>query len=232
MAMSSGSLASLDRAPAASSPRWWRWLAAVEVALATAAVLLDLLVPSLVLVLLAAASLAVRRQSPSTLGLRRSHARRLVAKMFLVAAGWSLVQLSLTMPVANHLSGRNQDLGQFDDVEGDLALLLLFVVLSWTLAAFVEEVAFRGLLLTRVRELLGPSPAATVLAVTLTSILFGVLHSEQGLVGVLLVTLDAIVLCAVRLHYDTLWASVLVHGFNNTLGFVTFFLVGPVHGFW
>ena len=58
------------------------------------------------------------------------------------------------------------------------------------------------------------------------------MHSEQGLIGVLLVSLDAIVLCLVRLHYDTLWASVLVHGFNNTLGFVAFFLVGPIYGFW
>lgn len=35
-----------------------------------------------------------------------------------------------------------------------------------------------------------------------------------------------------RLRYGTLWAPVLAHGFNNTLGFVTFFLVGPVHGLW
>jgi membrane protease YdiL (CAAX protease family) len=35
-----------------------------------------------------------------------------------------------------------------------------------------------------------------------------------------------------RLHYRTLWAPVLAHGFNNTIGLVTFFLVGPVHGLW
>jgi hypothetical protein len=28
------------------------------------------------------------------------------------------------------------------------------------------------------------------------------------------------------------WAAVLVHGSNNTLGFVTFFLVGPIDGLW
>jgi hypothetical protein len=25
---------------------------------------------------------------------------------------------------------------------------------------------------------------------------------------------------------------VLAHGFNNTIGFVAFFLVGPIHGLW
>jgi len=204
----------------------------VEVALAAAAVLLDLLIPSMVLVLLAGISLVVRRQRPSTIGLRRANTRWLVPKMFAVAAGWSLVQLSVTMPVANHLSGSRQDLSQFDDVEHNFALLLVFVALSWTLAAFVEEVAFRGYLLTRLREVLGSSRASLVIAVLVSSILFGAMHSEQGLIGVLVVTLDAIVLSIVRLHYDSVWASVLVHGFNNTLGFVTFFFVGPVYGFW
>jgi len=218
--------------PARSRSHWWTWLAVGEVVLATVAVLLDVLIPSLVLVLLAGVSLAVRRQPPATLGLRRSPARGLVAKMFAVAAGWSLVQLGLTMPVASRLSGRQQDLSQFDDVQGDLLLLLVLVALSWTLAAFVEEVAFRGFLLTRLRETLGPSRISLVLAVLLTSVLFGVMHSEQGPVGVLLVSLDAVVLSIVRIHYDTVWSSVLVHGFNNTLGFVAFFFIGPVYGLW
>ncbi|WP_151081823.1 CPBP family intramembrane glutamic endopeptidase [Nocardioides cynanchi] len=216
----------------AAAPRWWTWLAAVEVALAVAAVVLDVLIPSLVLVLLAVVSLGVRHQGPGTLGLRRSRSPGLVPKMFGIAAGWSLVQLGLTMPVANHLSGHRQDLSQFADVHGDLVLLSVYLLLSWTLAAFVEELAFRGFLLSRIREVLGSSRASLVTAVLLTSVLFGVLHSEQGVIGVVLVSLDAIVLAVVRIHFDTLWAAVLVHGFDNTLGFVTFFLVGPVYGLW
>lgn len=232
MATHTGTLGRDREVVAGGPPRWWTVLAVVEVAVATAVVLLDVLVPSLVVVLVAGVSLLLRRQSLSSLGLRRSRAHRLVLTTFLVAAGWSLVQLGLTLPVAGHLSGHQQDLSQFDDLQGDVGLLVLFLVLGWTLAAFVEELAFRGLLLTRVRELLGPSRAATAVAVLLTSVLFGVMHSEQGAIGVVVVSLDAVVLCAVRLRYDSLWASVLVHGFGNTLGFVTFFLVGPVHGLW
>ena len=216
----------------ASRPRWWTWLATVEVALAIVAVLRDLLIPSLVLVLLAGISLAVRRQSPATLGVRRAHARGLVSKMLVVATAWSLVQVSLTMPLAAHLSGRKQDLSQFETVEGNVLLLLAFVALSWSLAACVEELAFRGYLLTRLREILGPSKISVIASVLKTKVLFGVMHSEQGLIGVLLVSLDAVVLSVVRIHYDTLWAPVLVHGFNNTLGFVVFFFVGPVYGLW
>jgi hypothetical protein len=136
------------------------------------------------------------------------------------------------MPLANHVSGTRQDLSGFADLEGDLGLLLVFLVLSWTLAAFVEEVAFRGYLQTRMRDVLGHGRAGTVVAVLASSVLFGVLHSEQGLIGVLVVSLDAVALSVVRYRCRTLWASVLAHGFNNTIGFVAFYLVGPVYGLW
>lgn len=38
--------------------------------------------------------------------------------------------------------------------------------------------------------------------------------------------------CVLRYRYRTLWAPVLAHGFIDTIGFVSFFLVGPVCGLW
>jgi membrane protease YdiL (CAAX protease family) len=63
-------------------------------------------------------------------------------------------------------------------------------------------------------------------------VLFGIAHSEQGIVGVVTITLDGLVFCGLRLHFRTLWAPVLAHGFNNTIGFVAFYFVGPVYGLW
>lgn len=215
--------------------RWsrrWQVMAGIEVLAATAAVLLDLLIPSLVLCAMALLSLAVRRARLGSLGLRRVPAWPLVLRMLVFAVLWSIVQLGLTMPLASHVSGRRQDLSGFAGVEGNLGLLLLLVTLSWTLAAFVEELAFRGYLLTRLRETLGGGRSATVVAVLVSSVLFGSIHSEQGLIGVLVVSLDAIAFSILRLRNRTLWAPVLAHGFNNTLGFVAFFFVGPIYGFW
>lgn len=220
------------RAQSRSWRTWRTWLAVAELVVAVAAILLDLAIPSLLILLLAGVSLAVRREGPSSLGLRGPTRHHLLAGTAAFAVVWSVFQVAVTMPIANHLSGERQDLGVFADVEGDVALLLLLVALSWTLGAFVEEVAFRGFLLTRLREVLGEGRVAVVVAVLVSSVLFGVLHSEQGLVGVVVVALDAVAFCGLRLYYGTLWASVLAHGFNNTLGLVTFFLVGPVYGFW
>ncbi|QBR92257.1 CPBP family intramembrane glutamic endopeptidase [Nocardioides euryhalodurans] len=213
------------------TPRAWLVVAGVEVALGTAAVIADLALPTLVLLLLAGLSLALRREGPASLGLRRAPLS-LVPKMLAFAAAWSLFQLGVTMPVANHVSGTRQDLSAFAGLEGDLGMLVTLLVLSWTLAALGEELAYRGFLLTRMSQVLGSGRLAVAVAVVATSVLFGVAHSEQGAIGVLVVSLDGLAFAWLRLHHGTLWAPVLAHGFNNTLGFVTFFLVGPVHALW
>ena len=213
--------------------RIWRATIALEVLAATTAVLLDLIVPTFVLLALTFASLTARREHLTSLGLiRPATGTHLTAKMLAFAGGWSLLQLCVFMPVANHVSGREQDLSDFSSLEGDLGKLVILLALSWTLAAVGEELAYRGYLQTRIAQLFGSRRTGLVVSVLASSILFGIAHTEQGLVGVVIVTIDGIAFSVVRHHYRTLWASVLAHGFNNTIGFIAFFLIGPIHGFW
>ena len=213
--------------------RLWRVVTALEVAAAVVAVLADLLIPSLVLLVLAGISLLARRRGPASLGFHRpARPGRLVGLMLAVAAGWTLLHYALLIPVTNHISGERQDVSDFEELQGNLGLLLLMLVLAWTLAAMVEETAFRGYLLTRVRELLGDGRTGLMVAVLACSLLFGLLHTEQGLVGAVLATIDGVLFCVLRLWSGTLWASILCHGFINTIGFVSFYLVGPVYGLW
>ncbi len=212
--------------------RAWTIVTAVEVVAACLAILLDLIVPSLVLLVMAGVSLLARRAHWSSLGFHRPQDRRLVPKMLVFAVAWSLFQLAVAMPIANHVSGEKQDLSDFEDLEGNLGMLLGMLVLGWIVGALAEELAYRGYLQTRMRQLLGNSAVALVVTVLLSSVLFGRVHSEQGLIGIVIVTLDGIAWSVLRYRYQTLWASVLAHGFNNTIGFVTFFFVGPVYGLW
>lgn len=232
---------SLARPPTRESgPRSRRWMfwTAVEAAAAVVAVLADVLIPSLVLVAMALVSLTVRRTGLGadgwhSLGLRRlGHGGRVAGVVLALVALWSLLQLSVTMPIANHVSGHRQDLDAFDDLQGNVGLLLVLLVVGWILGAVVEEVAYRGYLLTRIREAIGHGRVGVWLAVLASSLLFGLAHTEQGAVGVAVVTLDGLFFCALRYRFRSLWASVLAHGFNNTLGFLAFFLVGPIYGFW
>ncbi|HET7688833.1 MAG TPA: CPBP family intramembrane glutamic endopeptidase [Nocardioidaceae bacterium] len=212
--------------------RTWSVLAGIEALVAVVAVALDLFVVTFVLLAMLTVSLVARREGPSSIGLHRPAGAHLAGKMLAFAVLWSVFQLSVTLPVASHVSGKQQDLSAFDGLKGDLPQLAALLLLSWTLAALGEELAYRGYLFTRIRQTFGERPVGVVAAVGLSSVLFGWAHSEQGAIGVLVVATDALAWSLLRLRYDTLWAPVLAHGFNNTVGFVAFFLVGPIHGFW
>lgn len=213
--------------------RRWRVLAAVEVAAVVAVVVADWFIPAVVVVALAGVSLLLRRRGPSSLGFHRpARPLRLVAQMAAFAVAWTLVNVAVLIPVTNHLSGTRQDVSAFADLEGDLALLALYLAASWLLAAFCEEAAFRGYLLTRLTDRLGPGRLQLVVAVTGSSVLFGLLHTEQGVVGVIAAALAGVVFCVLRYWFGTVWAPVLAHGFDDTLGFTWFFLFGPFYGLW
>jgi membrane protease YdiL (CAAX protease family) len=79
---------------------------------------------------------------------------------------------------------------------------------------------------------LGHGRLHVAVAVLGSSVLFGLLHTEQGPVGVVVAALGGVVLSVLRYRCRTLWAPVLAHGFDDTLGFTWFFFFGPVYGLW
>jgi uncharacterized protein len=120
--------------PTSSKAGLWRVLAAVEVGLATAAVLLDLGVPTLVLIALAVMSLIARRQGAGSLGLRRpARPVRMAAQVFGLSLLWTALTLAMIMPVVEHLTGQRRDVSQFAPLQGNLGLLLYLLLISWTL---------------------------------------------------------------------------------------------------
>ena len=111
-------------------------------------------------------------------------------------------------------------------------MLLILVALSWTLAAVGEETVYRGYIPTRIADVFGQKRVGILLGVGVSAALFALAHIEQGVSGVVVTFLDAIYFSALRWRFRTLWAAVLAHGFNNTIGLVTFFFVGPIYGLW
>lgn len=205
----------------------------VEILAVALAVLLDVLIPTLVILLLATVSLLARREPPSSLGFHRvASPWRLVWQMAAFALVWTLVHVAVFIPVLSHLTGREQDFSDFEDLEGNISLLIVLLLLSWTLAALGEEAAYRGYLQTRLTQLIGVSGFALVFSIACSSVLFGLAHTEQGFIGVSLATINGIAYCVLRYRCATLWASVLAHGFSNTIGMVSFYIAGPIYGLW
>jgi CAAX protease family protein len=106
-----------------------------------------------------------------------------------------------------------------EEIAGHLGVALTWLLLVWSFAAFGEEVAYRGYLLTRAADLGGRSTPAYWGAVLLTSVLFGYGHYYKGPAGIVDSGMAGLVLgAAYMLSGRSLWTSILAHGFIDTFG--------------
>lgn len=204
-----------------------------EILLATTAVALDILIPAAVIIVLGLVFLLIRRENLSVFGAKKAVCPgRMALYMLGCAALWTVVDYGLLMPALNHLTGTAQNLSAYEGLKGNLPQLALYLAAGWILGGFLEEFAFRGVLQTRVASLFSGARAGVFASVLITSVLFGFLHTEQGIVGVVITTVDALFFSFLKQKYQNTWASALAHGFMNTIGIVTIFFTGPIYGLW
>jgi membrane protease YdiL (CAAX protease family) len=208
-----------------------RLMAAVELALAVAIIAAGLRIPSIVFALgsapwlLVAGLIAFRLRGPGwrAIGLARpASISRTIAIGVLVGLGYQIVGTYLVEPlIARLTSGELPNVSQFSNLIGNEALLLFWLTLSWTLAAVVEELGYRGWILTRCVEIGGGSRGAWVAAVLVSSVLFGVVHAYQGLSGMISTGLTGVLFAVTYLASGrNLWAAIIAHGVLDTAGFV------------
>ena len=98
-----------------------------------------------------------------------------------------------------------------------LALLGLAVV--WTLAAFGEEMVFRGYVFGRIADL----TSTKIAAVILSTVLFGFGHFYRGPAGVVDACISGLTFALLYAGTGNLWLPILAHGFTDTLGLVLVF---------
>jgi len=106
-------------------------------------------------------------------------------------------------------------------ITGNLKVALLALLIVWTFAAFGEEVAYRGYLLTRAADVGKRSAAAYWIGVVLVSILFGYGHYYKGPAGVLDSGVAGLILgSAYLLSGRNLWTCILAHGLIDTFAVI------------
>ena len=127
---------------------------------------------------------------------------------------------SVTQPLLVRLFHRWPDLSDLRPLVGSRSLLALALLLTWTLAAFGEELVYRGYLMNRVADLFGRTRAAWTLSLILMSILFGFGHFDQGAIGQIENVIGG---CLLGLFYlvcgQKLAVPVVAHGVQDTIFF-------------
>jgi membrane protease YdiL (CAAX protease family) len=111
-----------------------------------------------------------------------------------------------------------------NEIAGNATMALVALLIVWTFAAFGEEIAYRGYLLTRAADLGRRSTTAYWLGIVLVSILFGYGHYYKGPSGIIDSGIAGLILgAAYMLTGRNLWACVLTHGFIDTFGVIDAF---------
>lgn len=156
-------------------------------------------------------------QRPSTLG-----KTALIALS--VASVMQAVSFFVVIPMTSKITGDEINLSLLDQLRGNVGLLLIGLIIIWTLAAFGEELVYRGYLFNRIMDLLGNRAVGLVLALLLSSAVFGFIHSYQGVVGMVDTFINGLVIGVLYVASGRkLWLPILYHGIYDTIALVLAF---------
>ncbi len=104
------------------------------------------------------------------------------------------------------------DMSRYDGVRGNLAAALALAVALPLTAAIPEEILYRGFLIERLATVFGSARGAAVLAVLAQALIFGSVHFQWGLGGILLTSImGAVWGFAYLLCGRNLWVVIIAH---------------------
>jgi len=139
--------------------------------------------------------------------------------------GWPFLDIFLVEPWIESLTGVPVNLSILIGIKDNLAAYLIMLVVVWTLAAFGEELTYRGYFLNRVKNLVGTRRFAWVVSLIPVSLCFGLAHSYQGISGVIETGYVGLGLGVLYLSTGkNLWLPIIVHGLYDTVGISLLFL--------
>lgn len=182
--------------------------------------------PTIPLLILGSMSLPLRQSGWRKLGMRQpSNWPRTMTLSVAVGAAYQLVSLFMLEPALRRLTGEALQLDNLTTVRGNPTLLVVWIAVTWSLAAFGEEMAYRGYLLNRCADVAGRSTLGWAVSALTSSALFALAHGYQGRTGVLATLISGIVMTSLYLMTKrNLWLPIMSHGIIDTIGFTLVFL--------
>jgi hypothetical protein len=134
----------------------------------------------------------------------------------------TMTYLVITIFRASSFGG--PDFSRFQIIKGNGKLLAIGFVTIWSLVAFGEEIIGRGFLIDRLSLAFEGIAHAPVIAVIVSSLIFGSVHSYQGVAGVVDNTVTGLILGAVYLQQNrNLWANIFSHGLIDSIALAAFY---------
>lgn len=156
------------------------------------------------------------------LGVPDGPARFALQSLIGLLVGWSAALVAMLLATRG-LGWAPMDTTRFAGLQGDEGRLLGMLAISWTTAAFGEEVLFRGFLQSRLRSLFGERRHAAILAALAQAVLFGLAHAYQGATGILISGTIGLAFGLLMLRFRTIWPLVVAHGLIDAVSMLALY---------
>ena len=124
-------------------------------------------------------------------------------------------------PLINWLANESPDYSSFQSIAYDTSRYLKYIGLIWIIAAFGEELMFRGFLFLQLNVLLPPMKFKRILLVIASAMMFALPHAYQGLSGMITTFVFGLIFGTtyIRFNYN-LWIVIVLHGLIDSF-FIT-----------
>jgi len=162
----------------------------------------------------------------SALGFYRENfnAKNLLVLAPLTAFGLFVFYVAALVPAVEMITGVPINYTNTEELRGNLPTTLTWLAVIWVTAAFGEEIIFRGFLMRQFVKFFGDSKVSLIINMLVFCSFFGYMHMQQGITGqIVATTVGALFFIIFYLRKYDLWFMVMIHGFFNTLGILSFY---------
>ena len=131
----------------------------------------------------------------------------------------SIIMANITgIPETSDMSGYNY-------IKGNFGLLSLSLISVYIVSSFGEEIVYRAFLINRISELTSKSKSNLVIAVLISSIIFGLAHYNWGLMGMIQTTFMGLALGFSYIYLKKrIWVLIIAHAYMDTILMVQLYL--------
>jgi membrane protease YdiL (CAAX protease family) len=134
-------------------------------------------------------------------------------------------ELFVSQPLLIRITGKQPDLSDFQAIYGNLKWTLILLALAWLLAAFGEEMVWRGYLMNRVADLGKNKRLAWIVSLVAVNMVFGFAHAYQRITGIIDECLIGVLLGLFYLGTGcNLSVPIVAHGIADTVDLRLIFL--------
>lgn len=139
------------------------------------------------------------------------------------------VQTLVPLLVSSFISVPEPDLSRYDSIAGNLGAAIAMALLLPLTASIPEEIIYRGFLIGRLSDIFGRSTGGAVLTVLVQALVFGAIHFQWGIGGMIMTVIMGIVWgTAYLLCGRNLWVVILAHSAGHILFVVQLYLATSI----